>query len=170
MLPDTARYSTRSGSRGFRRYAKGTISRTYQVFLDSSIVLAACTLYFRATKKTTKSLDRYNVATQIQTLLIDDLTGGRADETVPFALDGTAFEIDLSTKNAKQLRKAFAPFVANARRAAAMPARGRRRASGKRKAPEKSSEIRAWAKAHGIPVSERGRIASSVIERYESTR
>ena len=33
---------------------------------------------------------------------------------------------------------------------------------------EKSSEIRAWAKAHGLPVSERGRIASSVVEQYEA--
>jgi hypothetical protein len=33
---------------------------------------------------------------------------------------------------------------------------------------EKSSEIRQWAKAHGLPVSERGRIASTVVEKYEA--
>jgi len=40
------------------------------------------------------------VAQKITVALEDDLTGGPADETVPFAVDGTAYEIDLSAKNA----------------------------------------------------------------------
>ena len=47
--------------------------------------------------------------------LIDDLNGtgirpGRG-ETVGFSLDGTSYEIDLTTKNASALRKALQPYV-----------------------------------------------------------
>ncbi|SDQ59110.1 histone-like nucleoid-structuring protein Lsr2 [Thermostaphylospora chromogena] len=107
------------------------------------------------------------MAKQIQEILIDDLDGGEASETVSFALDGTSYEIDLSDVNAKKLRDALSPFVANARRAS--PPTSRRRRSGQRSmSREKSAEIRSWAKAHGLPVSERGRIASSVVEQYEA--
>ncbi|MFC6083390.1 histone-like nucleoid-structuring protein Lsr2 [Sphaerisporangium aureirubrum] len=108
------------------------------------------------------------MATQIQKILIDDLDGGEASETVTFAIDGAAYEIDLSGENAKKLRDALSSFVSSARRAESAPARGRRRGGGQRPSREKSSEIRAWAKAHGISVSERGRIASSVVEKYEA--
>ena len=49
--------------------------------------------------------------------LIDDLDQSVAEETVSFALDGTYYEIDLSSKNAAKLRDALAIYVANARRA-----------------------------------------------------
>lgn len=44
--------------------------------------------------------------------------------------------------------------------------------SGGRRAmsPDKSAEIRQWAKAHGLPLNERGRIASIVIEQTEDPR
>lgn len=47
--------------------------------------------------------------------LTDDIDGDDADETVPFALDGRSYEIDLSSKNAARLREALEPFVAKAR-------------------------------------------------------
>ncbi|MFI0420157.1 hypothetical protein C1I98_00225 [Spongiactinospora gelatinilytica] len=109
------------------------------------------------------------MAKQIQEILIDDLDGGEANETVAFAIDGTSYEIDLSDLNAKKLRDALSPFVQSARRAAAVTGRRRGgRGSQRAMTREKSSEIRAWAKAHGLPVSERGRIASSVVEQYEA--
>jgi len=105
------------------------------------------------------------VATQIQKILIDDLDGGTANETVSFAIDGNYYEIDLSDENAKKLREALNPFVTHARRAEPTPSRRRR--SSRSTSREKSAEIRSWAKAQGLPVSERGRIAASVVERYE---
>ena len=53
--------------------------------------------------------------------LVDDLDGGRAEETVRFALDGTEYEIDLSAKNAAKLRAALATFVGHAKKQAAEP-------------------------------------------------
>lgn len=105
------------------------------------------------------------MATQIQKILIDDLDGGTANETVTFSIDGNHYEIDLSDENAKKLREALNPFVSNARRA---DPPSRRRRSQRTMPREKSAEIRSWAKARGLPVSERGRIAASVVKQYEA--
>jgi hypothetical protein len=43
------------------------------------------------------------MATKIILVLEDDLDGQPADETVRFAIGGTAYEIDLRTKNATAL-------------------------------------------------------------------
>ena len=52
------------------------------------------------------------MAQRTQVLLIDDLDGSSADETLTFGLDGAAYEIDLSAANAGLLRKALADYVA----------------------------------------------------------
>lgn len=110
------------------------------------------------------------MARHTQVILIDDLDGSEASETINFALDGTFYEIDLSEGNAKRLREALQPFVGSARRTDPPQPRGRRRGGGSQRSMsrEKSAEIRAWAKAHGHPVSERGRIAQSIVEAYEA--
>lgn len=97
--------------------------------------------------------------------LLDDIDGKPADETVSFGLDGTAYEIDLSAENAKQLRAALEPFAEHARRStAARGARATARTVGNR---ERSAEIRRWAKDHDIPVNERGRIPATLIQAFE---
>lgn len=53
-----------------------------------------------------------NTAVQV----VDDLTGEPADETVGFGLDGLAYEIDLSARNAAALREIFGPYVSRGRR------------------------------------------------------
>lgn len=93
----------------------------------------------------------------------DDLDGSPADETVQFAIDGTDYEIDLNSKNAAALRKAFDRYVASARRTA--PAR---RLKLVRKSDADPKAIRAWAAANGIQISSRGRIPTDVIERYRN--
>jgi hypothetical protein len=97
--------------------------------------------------------------------LEDDLDGGAADETMRFALGGAEYEIDLSKKNARAFRTQLAPFVEHARRAGRGPRRPAARSVSDR---ERSVAIRAWAKEQGIAVSERGRIAASIAERYEA--
>jgi hypothetical protein len=56
------------------------------------------------------------MARKMKVELVDDLDGGEATQTVPFHLDGVAYEIDLSDMHAEALRAALAPFVAAARR------------------------------------------------------
>ncbi|MER6948449.1 Lsr2 family protein [Nonomuraea sp. NPDC000554] len=111
------------------------------------------------------------MAKQIQEIFIDDIDGSEATGTTKFTLDGTSYEIDLSDAHRDQLEKALAPFITKARAVRAeRGGRGRRGAGGATRAlsREKSAEIRQWAKAHGLPVSERGRIASTVVEKYEA--
>jgi hypothetical protein len=105
--------------------------------------------------------------------LLDDLDGGEAAESVAFSLDGKSYEIDLSEKHAAALRDAFAPFVSSARRAggsagAARPKMSARSSSGSGRPRAETAAIREWATANGLEVSARGRIASSVLEAYES--
>jgi hypothetical protein len=45
------------------------------------------------------------MAQKVTVALEDDLTGGPANQTVRFALDGTDYEIDLSAKNAAAFGK-----------------------------------------------------------------
>ena len=57
------------------------------------------------------------MAQKIQTLFIDDIDGGEAAGTVRFGLDGTDYEIDLSTAHADELRNVLGQYVAHARKA-----------------------------------------------------
>jgi hypothetical protein len=105
------------------------------------------------------------MATKITAALEDDLDGGPAEETVRFGLGGSEYEIDLNKKNAKAFRKQLAPYIEHARKTG----RGqRRRPVRTASSRERSGGIRAWAKDNGIPVSDRGRIPSSVAEQYEA--
>jgi hypothetical protein len=105
------------------------------------------------------------MAQRVTVALEDDLDGGPADETVRFAFGGADYEIDLSKKNAAAFRKKFAPFVEHARKAGrAQPRRPARTVASR----QRSGDIRAWAKEHGIAVSERGRIPANVVEQYQA--
>lgn len=108
------------------------------------------------------------MAQKVQVLLVDDLDGGQADETVTFGLDGVSYEIDLTTDNAKALRESLSRFIDNARRSAGARGVQRGKARGRANgAAGNTAEIREWAKANGHKVSERGRIPQSVVEAFE---
>ena len=102
------------------------------------------------------------MAQRVQIILEDDYDGGTADETVSFALDGAEYEIDLSSKNAGGLRDALAPWVSHARKIG-----GRRKRATKATGSASTSDIRAWALAHGHEVSSRGRVSADVRDAYE---
>lgn len=104
------------------------------------------------------------MAQKVQVLLVDDLDGGEADETVTFAIDGATYAIDLSSANAKKLRDSLQPFVEHARKEGAV----RRRRSRGPSSRERSAEIRAWAKERGKKVNERGRIPAAIVEEFEA--
>jgi hypothetical protein len=107
------------------------------------------------------------MAQKIQTFYIDDLDGSEAEGTVLFSLDGTQYEIDLSTSHAKELRTALAPYIDAGRKATGT---ARRAASGRRSPANgiSNTEVRAWAKTHGLEVKERGRIPADVITQYRA--
>jgi len=67
------------------------------------------------------------MAKKVTIEISDDIDGSQADQTVPFGLDGAAYEIDLSNSNADALRATLEPFVAVARRTRRTPDQGRSR-------------------------------------------
>ena len=114
------------------------------------------------------------MAQKVQVLLVDDLDGGEASETVSFALDGNSYEIDLSGKNATEMRDSFAKYVGAARkigRTSGSSGRSGRRSGGTSTAMDRdqAAAIRAWAKKQGLKVSDRGRIPATIIEQYNQS-
>jgi hypothetical protein len=108
------------------------------------------------------------VVVRVVETLEDDMDGGTADVTVSFALDGKAYQIDLSSDNAERLRDALQPYVAAARPAAAGP-RAARRSSAKALG-ESPAEVREWARANGYQVNERGRIPATILAAYRAAQ
>ena len=105
------------------------------------------------------------MAQKVQVLLVDDIDGGDADETVTFALDGKAYEIDLTTANAGALRGLLEPYTKHGRRTPrATHGRGPARASSGGN-PD-TAKIRAWAKKNGHEVNDRGRVPATLREAY----
>ena len=112
------------------------------------------------------------MAQRVNVVLVDDIDGSDASETVSFGLDGAQYEIDLSAGNADKLREALALYIGHGRRAG-----GRKRGSsrsngtasrGRSGGGASAAEIRAWARENGWDVPERGRVSAEVREAYDA--
>lgn len=104
------------------------------------------------------------MAQKVSILLVDDLDGTEATETVTFGLDGTSYEIDLNDANAAALREALSGYVGHARKVTGGGRRGRKSGGG---SSSNTKDVREWAKAQGMEVSERGRISADVQQAYD---
>lgn len=115
------------------------------------------------------------MAKQVITKLLDDMDGGEADETVSFAFDGSAYEIDLSAKNAARFRELMAPFQQAGNRIgrSGSPAqltsyrKAGAGASASRTSREENQKVREWAANNGYDLAERGRIPGHIQEAYD---
>jgi hypothetical protein len=106
------------------------------------------------------------MAKRTEVVLIDDVDGSVAESTVAFALDGVSYEIDLSQGNAAALRADFDKWVEKARRVGGRRNPARRSSAG----ADDIAAIRAWAKANGFPVNDRGRISAKIREAYAAAQ
>lgn len=98
------------------------------------------------------------MAQRVEVVLVDDLDGSPAAETVAFALDGCNYEVDLSEEHARELREFLKPYMRKGR-AVAPPS------------PKvEAAEIRKWAGENGFEVSSRGRLHRDVVEAYRNSR
>lgn len=86
--------------------------------------------------------------------------------TRAFSLDGRDYEIDLCEKHSQKFDEVLKRFADKARRATSRVSRPKRRTTAHR---QRSADIRSWAKRSGIEVSDRGRIPSEVISKYEAS-
>ncbi len=105
------------------------------------------------------------MAQKVNIVLVDDIDGAEASQTVSFGLDGTSYEIDLTDKNAKALREALATYVGHARKSGA---RGRARRSSSSNLGPSSKQVRDWARSNGYQVSDRGRVSAEIRQAFDA--
>lgn len=111
------------------------------------------------------------MAQRVEVLLIDDLNGQDAQETVRFATDGSEYEIDLTMENAAQLRSALSKYVERARKVDG--SRGNRSghaALSSARQRENLQQIRNWARENGYNPSSRGRISRTIRNAYDEAQ
>lgn len=104
------------------------------------------------------------MAQHVDVVLVDDIDGSPADETVTFAVDGISCEIDLTSSNADRLREGLSEWLQNARRVSGARKRGNRATTKQSSVGASNSTIREWARANGHEVSVRGRVKAEVVE------
>lgn len=107
------------------------------------------------------------MAQKVNIVLVDDIDGSEATQTVSFGLDGSSFEIDLGDANAAALREALAPYIGHARKVGG--ARRGRRSTVTSLGPS-SKEIRDWARSNGFEVSDRGRVSAEIRQAFDAAR
>ena len=110
------------------------------------------------------------MAQRVSVDLVDDIDGGRAVETLRFAIDGTEYEIDLGKRNADRLRAAMSTYIESGRRLVRTTGRGRGRTVVQRRVEVAADPraVRAWAKANRVALPDRGRIPLAVLEQYRA--
>ena len=106
------------------------------------------------------------MAQKVNIVLVDDIDGSDATETVSFGLDGTSYEIDLNDKNAGALRDALATYVGHGRKVGAASRRGKK-SSAAQSGPS-AREIRDWARSNGHDVPDRGRVSADVRAAFDA--
>lgn len=109
------------------------------------------------------------VARATITQFFSDLSGELITDpstTVAFVIDGSVYEVDLTTREQQDLRKLIAPYLEAGRRN--QPPR-----LGQWKQPahdDSSKRIRLWAREQGIALGSRGRIPHGVRAAFEAAQ
>jgi nucleoid-associated protein Lsr2 len=106
------------------------------------------------------------MSTRAKIELVDDFDEGEVAETVPFDLDGTSYEIDLSAANAQALRGAFNRYVRAGRKVGKVQRAGHRANYSRSSVDANPATVRAWAASNGIEVSPNDRIKKDVVARF----
>lgn len=114
------------------------------------------------------------MAKQVFTKIVDDLDGNEADETVAFAIDGIAYEIDLSSKHAATLREFLSTYQQAGTRMGRVGQAAQIRSYRSAGTPsvaanrEVNQKIRLWAAENGYELNERGRIPQHIVDAYDA--
>lgn len=113
-----------------------------------------------------------SVARRVVVMLVDDVDGSPARETVMFGLDGRVYELDLSREHAAMLRGRLGRFVAAARTVDGPTPPARRPASSAPDPPlsKRNRRVRFWARQRGISVPAQGPVPAGVTEAYRRDR
>ena len=104
------------------------------------------------------------MARKIIESITDDFDGTEGASSVSFAFDGKSYEIDLTSQNKAKLADALAPFIVAGR----VVSSSRRAAVPRAVQKYDLNDVREWARANGHRVSDRGRVAATVLEAYDA--
>lgn len=108
----------------------------------------------------------------VVTTRVDDLDNTSEAQARTFALEGVGYEIDLSDANYKKLVKLLTPYTSAAREITgtrkATPTSSPQAPSVGAVKSEGSVEVRAWARANGYDVSDRGRVPTHIVEAFRN--
>lgn len=109
------------------------------------------------------------MARRTMLVLEDDLDATPAQHQVTFTFEGVAYEIDLNEEHYAELQESMAPWISHARRVSGRRSTSKRATSGSNggSGSPSATEIREWARAEGMEVSERGRVPANVRTAYE---
>jgi hypothetical protein len=106
-------------------------------------------------------------------IITSDLSGEELEagqgKTITFSVGDSAYSIDLTDAEAKEFHDSLSKYTSVAARRSGRPAQTRKSSgsSGSGRTSEELAHIRAWAKANGHEVSERGRIKAEIIEAFD---
>jgi hypothetical protein len=94
--------------------------------------------------------------------LVDDMGARGRARTIHFSVDGSHFEIDLTERSIRTLRRALAPFILRARRM--------QRAPGPRDLvpAHDPASVREWADRRGIQRPRRGFPGRALVDRFNA--
>ncbi|MEV5750624.1 Lsr2 family protein [Actinoallomurus sp. NPDC052308] len=105
-------------------------------------------------------------------VMVDDLDGHDGEDVAKrdFEVSGVTYTIDLGDENFKRLEELLGELAPYIEKAAKVRQAGRARKSAADTAPRlrgySNSDVREWAVAEGVEVSERGKIADEVYEKF----
>lgn len=113
-----------------------------------------------------------------KTIYTDDLEEGDVEAdagTISFALEGTRYEIDLSTKNATKLRSILGPYISAARATGKLTAPTAKKSystkpAGSGYGSDQLNAIRDWARKNGYTVADKGRIRGDIMLAFEQAQ
>jgi hypothetical protein len=114
--------------------------------------------------------------TTVADVVIGEARSEGQQQTIAFGLDGQAYEIDLDADHAGELRSTLQRYIDAGRRIGEQPTAPattesvRPRRSAATAQQNDPAAIRAWARAEGHPVSDRGRIPAPVLQAYEAAQ
>jgi hypothetical protein len=128
--------------------------------------------YYLAIPKGVDHKENVAMAQKVIRQFVDDIDGSEAERTFSFAVDGTHYEIDLSSENIQEFNEAIAGFVESARKVKAKSdGRRVRKISSTHRGTAQSREqiqaVRQWARQHGHTISNRGRIPASIQQAFD---
>ena len=107
------------------------------------------------------------MAQKVNVILVDDIDGSDAVETVSFGLDGTQYEIDLNSGHAEELREQLDLYVKKARKVTGPPA-GRAGAAGPAQTTPGTRRYATGPGSRDLDVNERGRIPADIVAQFEA--